>query len=853
MPEPGELFDDHANLADGRLSAALRAWSGLGEALFEASPRWRRSAPRDEPRSVSPHHESVGPLDDADRQLLDEIFQVHLARHFGGDQAYRPGQHATAREVAASLGSGELLQVHAPTGTGKTLAYLLPAMVWARRQEVRIGLCTYTRALQEQAMDREVPLALELLARAGWEELPRVALLKGRRNYLCWRALANQVPAREDSGLGLLVWTQLALFALTDPDGDLDRLPRGPALESFAELGGRPRAWVREVRRLLRLVRSEVGCCRRVKDRETCAGDAARRRAERAHVVITNHAFALARREFFRHVVFDECEHLHDVAHDAWSHELQLSELRRRVERVGSARRPGALEGVRRAAGPETEPRIAAETAADALQSALLGLDGLEGALYHFKQWRADAERERQPSDTHSLFREYALGPDGGGLVDAHGALLRAGEQAVACLAQIAEHLDELPLPSRGRTRRALERDRTELAEALESVGAWIPRSDPESGEPGFSAGTFYDLATDPRGEDALAARALLPHEVLGSHYYPDLQGGVFLSATNWLKGGFGAAATYLGLERAAHPLEDWRDPSAVRTFRAPEVFDYGRVLVGVPRDAPAYRLGKGVYLEYVARFVAHLAERTRGRALVLFTSADDCRRVGTRLAPFFAARHLPLWFQGMGGAEKEELGELFRSRTDSVLLGLDTFWYGADFPGETLEYLVVVKLPYGVPDGYHHAQCASMGPGEQRKTIYMPRALAKFRQGFGRLMRKVTDRGCVFVLDSRVLEPRHRSFLKELPLADPALSGGEDPGTGARLVRGDTDTCVREALAHMGMLEDVRLRSLDTPFTATSLGAASRSVRGASARSGGRARGTPPGEADFDPEDVPF
>ena len=103
----------------------------------------------------------------------------------------------------------------------------------------------------------------------------------------------------------------------------------------------------------------------------------------------------------------------------------------------------------------------------------------------------------------------------------------------------------------------------------------------------------------------------------------------------------------------------------------------------------------------------------------------------------------------------KEELGGMFRTRVESVLLGLDAFWYGADFPGPTLEYLVLARLPYGVPDRYHHAQCAAIGAPEQRRTIYLPRAMAKFRQGFGRLMRKESDRGCVFVLDKRVVDPR--------------------------------------------------------------------------------------------------
>jgi ATP-dependent DNA helicase DinG len=306
----------------------------------------------------------------------------------------------------------------------------------------------------------------------------------------------------------------------------------------------------------------------------------------------------------------------------------------------------------------------------------------------------------------------------------------------------------------------------------------------------------------------------LLPQEYLGRRYYPTLAGAVLLSATTWLRGGFESAAAYLGLSRAAEPApEEEREPCLVSAFRAPEVFDYSRVLVCAPRDAPAVH-DKQAFLEHTARFLAYLAERTRGRVLGLFTNAEDLARVGQQLTPFFAARRIPFWWQRMAGVSKEELGQLFRAHVDSVLLGLDTFWYGADFPGSTLEYLVLVRLPYGVPDRYHHAQCAVLGSAEQRRVIYLPRALSKFRQGFGRLMRKESDRGCIFVLDRRVLDPRHRVFLKELPLrSELEARSGQPSARLARLVTGDSDQCLAEAFKHMGMGADLERRGLQRPF----------------------------------------
>jgi hypothetical protein len=222
-----------------------------------------------------------------------------------------------------------------------------------------------------------------------------------------------------------------------------------------------------------------------------------------------------------------------------------------------------------------------------------------------------------------------------------------------------------------------------------------------------------------------------------------------------------------------------------------------------------------------------------------------------------------------MEGLGKEELGGLFRTHVDSVLMGVDTFWYGADFPGETLQYLVIVKLPYGVPDRYHHAQCAVLGPGEQRRRIYLPRALAKFRQGFGRLMRRESDRGCVFLLDGRALEPRHRLFLKELPIErpfEPGAARGESGGR-ARLVRADTDRCLREALAHMDLWADVERRGLAWSFASTSTrpGAQAPLTAGDDGAVGhGRARAAPlpapappvrraPPILDIPLEDLPF
>lgn len=805
--------DDNGTFADAAACAdAIQAAEDARDLLDGIEPRWADVEPRSR-ATVAVTNDDAKPFSEADLRLLDDVFQVHLPAVFeqdGETARTRPGQLDVAREVARSLGSEELLLVHAPTGTGKTLAYLVPALIWSARHGVRVGVTTYTRALQEQAMDREVPRALRALHRAvalGENRLPvepRVTLLKGRANYLCWRALKLHLPSAAD-GLGAwTAWLTLFLFSQHDDAGDLDRL-------SQAQLELPARDWDG----LLRQVRAQVGCCQHRDDRRTCAAEVARQAAERSHVVIANHAFALSRQAFFKHVVFDECEHLHEQAHAAWSHTLTVEDLRQLLGRLHQAGRDGSrapLDRMERLVVASTRAHTAHANAMAAWKACHTALGELDVQLARFLEWRADAERTRDGREVHSLLREYVLDASHHELRTARAALSDALTGLAVQLAGVAETLDGLSIRGIPRLRRQFELLLIDVDDANTALNAWLPVRD---GEVDFQEHTFYDVERELRGRTQMVARVLLPNEYLGRHYFPEIKNAVLLSATTWLRGGFESAMGYLGLDRAANPAQDEvRPPVTVRCVRAPDPFDYSRVLVGLPSDAPSYSGERNEWNAYVRRFIAHLGERTRGRMLVLFTNQEELRRCGEELAGFFAARRIPFWYQGMRGVAKEQLVQRFRRSDDAVLMGVDTFWYGADFPGEALEYLLIAKLPYGVPDRYHQAQCAALGSDVQRRKIYLPRALAKFRQGFGRLMRRETDRGCVFVLDPRIREARHRLFLNELPLAGARGDGDEAwSREGARLSRGTTDEVLHAALAHMDMLSDVRRRGLDISF----------------------------------------
>jgi ATP-dependent DNA helicase DinG len=420
----------------------------------------------------------------------------------------------------------------------------------------------------------------------------------------------------------------------------------------------------------------------------------------------------------------------------------------------------------------------------------------LDVAVTRFCSWRRSELRQRGENEAFALLPEYVLAGRGNDLVAATGDGARALRRLGAELALIAPELERLALGGRARLRRQLERARADIDEAANALAAWLPL---EEGEPAFRRETFCDVAEE-RGAITLVARVLLPAEHLARALYPALAGAVLLSAATRLAGGFDAMERYLGLDLAAEggapstgpETVEERAPRPVRRISAPESFDYARVLVACPDDSPAFRDGREAWRAYTRQFISRLAEHTRGRMLVLLTSQEDLTDLARGLAPELAARGISLLWQGMAGVAKEQLAERFRRAPEAVLLGLDTFWFGADFPGETLEYLVIAKLPYGVPDRYHQAQCAALGAKEQRRGIYMPRALARFRQGFGRLMRRAGDRGCVFVLDRRLVEARHTAFRRELPAGEAGA---------AQLLVANADTCLQAARHHMERL----------------------------------------------------
>jgi Rad3-related DNA helicase len=663
-----------------------------------------------------------------------------LARHWP-EWEERAGQRTLAIEVARTLEQGGVLMAEAPTGVGKSLAYLLPAVLYAAETGERVVVATCTRSLQDQLHERDLPAVLAALGL----ELP-VALLKGKQNYLCPRALEI---ASGDGEAELEVLESVRAWAARDPFGDLDR---------FAHEDGEAFRRIRS-----RVATDPSACtsatCRRGRE---CFWARARRRAAEAKLVVVNHAL-LARAAGadgllppFDALIVDEAHRLEGVL----SSQLERSASRHRVEEL--LRLTGASAGGRRGGGLLARVRT--------FSAPLLG---------------ASPGRERLQDDLDRL--------------SARGDELRHDADALFARLAMNGAVSDGPYSRRVRHRDAAElfgRELQSLEVVLEHARTFADVLRRGSGalqvaEGGGASGTASEASAELQAElDTVSARWQQLHDDLASladagdrdwaywrsqgpqarvaelHGAPVWVGeharrlvregpraAVLTSATLSAAGDFRWAAERLGLgEELGAPYAQLIVPSPFALERQMRAYIF---------DAP------GDEAEAIADVVAALWRVARRNTLVLFTAHERLRRAHQRLKTLLPAG-TPLYAQDRDGPAGL-LAERFRAERGAVLLGVQSLWEGVDFPGEALEVLVVARLPFSVPDDpvvEARAERLRERGLEPFRHDAVPEAVMRFRQGVGRLIRRATDRGVLVVCDPRLARASYRGpFRAALPV----------------------------------------------------------------------------------------
>lgn len=673
---------------------------------------------------------------------------------------HRPQQLQMARLVTEAFNGARHLLMEAGTGTGKSLAYLVPALLWAQQNNERVVISTHTITLQEQLWERDIPF---LLGALGWDV--EVALAKGRANYVCLRKWEEGVggadfgtsPEERFFFIRTLPW-----LAETEA-GDRAELQVAAAQEEY---------W--------RKIMSEGETCLGPRCQwhgRHCFAFRARARARRAQVIVVNHALLFTDLKAgggilppYRNLVIDEAHHLEDVATEQLGtevaqRELQgallhlfrgfraemapglLPQIKRKLDRPLPARPPVGLpheEMFDRLIDLVLQAREASERLFAAIAAAVEGLGGAEG------------EGGRTLRLTPAV-KQGGLWAGVEACRPAATALLRRLAEGLAALAAALEDLEGKPRDLDG-TLLELARQGAALHEAAANIDAVLG-----GGEEGMVY--WAELSGGGGGrEPRVRLRAAPIHvgDLLRAELFDKLRSVVMTSATLAVQGSFDHLRHRLGLAGLG--------PDRLLTGAVPSPFRYrDQALVLIPDDVPNPRQSEREYTRAVQEFLRDFLVRVGGRTLVLFTSHRQLREVYNELKAGLEEQGLLLLAQGLDGT-RSRLVEEFRAGGRAVLFGSASFWEGVDIPGAGLSCVVMVRLPFTPPgDPVQEARIEDL---ERRGLsaffhLSLPQAVIRFKQGFGRLIRTGTDRGVVVIFDNRVNPNQTRyglRFIQSLP-----------------------------------------------------------------------------------------
>jgi len=618
----------------------------------------------------------------------------------------RPQQVEMAMAVADALEGSHHLIVEAGTGVGKSLAYLVPLILQAKRSGRRAMVSTHTISLQEQLMHKDLPLLQNRLGPSF-----RAVLVKGRTNYLCLRRLSRaRTMQRELFAEGLAgELERIRTWADQTEDGSVQEMPRQPASEAWSA------------------VCAEHGNCLGPKcpERKRCFLFRARARMHDADLLVANHHLLFSdlalRREgagFLPEVstiVMDEAHTVEDTASEHLGIRLSLFAFEYWMRRLFSPESSKGLLGYLRA-GP-------------AAQTVTRLWDAVSELFHEVPRAAGLSARDSQKVVPGPLAVETTV-PELLGLLSNQ-------------LRQLIEELEDQDEESRAELRSL----RSQGAGLGDMLDAFMSQSLPDQ--------VYWIEREGKRRQPVLHSAPIEVAPVLEEVLFKPLPSVILTSATLAVGGKLDYCRRRLGAGEECVRL----------CLGSP--FDHARQMrLHVATNAPDPN-NKEAFAEAVAKGVLRWSLKARGQTFALFTSAELLRRTADTLRKPLEEAGLILLEQG-GGKSRRVMLDTFRENDGHVLFGLDSFWMGVDVRGEALSNVILTRLPFAVPD--HPVVAARLKRikekgGNPFREYSLPEAILKFRQGFGRLIRSQADEGIVVVLDSRlVIKSYGKVFLRSIP-----------------------------------------------------------------------------------------
>ena len=679
------------------------------------------------------------PLDDL---LIGQLLEPggEFSRYFSGFE-HRPQQVEMLQAVAQAFNRGQHLLVEAGTGTGKSIGYLLPAAFWATQNGRRVVISTNTINLQDQLLHKDIP---EIQAILPFEV--RATVLKGKRNYVCTRLYQQMRHSGPSDADEMALFARLRLWLPQTKSGDVAEI-------SLRGLGERL-AWAK-------LNAENDACTAERCAQEGCPLHYARRKAEQAHLLVVNHALLLADVAADNRVlpqyldlIVDEAHHLESAVTSGLSYRADARFLSSLLEEVTKPR-AGLLADLQRRAANELPQEISAVFEERVIQlrqsgvQAAIRLDEFFDTLANFlAEFVSGGQRY---SEQVRFLEEVRAHPD-------YDQVLMAWENLEHHLRVLGEGVNKLA----GGVADAADGYDLEDAEDLRLALLSLARSLEEA------RGNLDALVADPNEEmiywaevyrDRLSLHLAPLHvgPLVEAHIFETKETVILTSATlQTASASADGSSSFDYLRQRLHAQH-------VDELAVGSPFDYAAsTLIYLARDIP--EPNQPGYQRYVEEAIIEVGRTLQGRTMALFTSYSQLEETAKAIREPLRRAGVTVLAQGDSASRQQLLAQFRQESSHAVLLGTRSFWEGVDVPGPALQAVIIVKFPFDVPsDPIFAARSETFDYPFYEYSV--PEAVLRFRQGFGRLIRRRDDEGVVVVLDKRMLTRRYgRAFQQALP-----------------------------------------------------------------------------------------